>query len=198
MVEVKAKAKPSRSNINAPQKHIHSRMSYLYQAATYLTQTLSNQYEVQTGSTTITQCLAVTNVGDLQEGVAEHGPPNQNANAVIADEKLDIAQELTSIRHSTAVGLPCRLLSHARSISMKSQMRLTSTMKHSICKRCDILLVPGSTSTTRLENRSRGGKKPWADVLVVTCTVCNTAKRFPVGAKRQPKCSERSNRLQHQ
>ncbi len=192
MVEVKAK--PSKSNITAPQKHIHSRISYLYQAATYLTQTLLNQHRVRT---TIKQGPAVTNTGYPKEGVAEYSSPNQNANAVIADEKLVLAQEIASIPHPNTVGLPRRLLSHARSVSMKSQMRLTPTMKHSICKRCDILLVPSSTSTTRLENRSRGGKKPWADVLVVTCTVCGTAKRFPVGAKRQPKCSERSSRLQH-
>ena len=74
---------------------------------------------------------------------------------------------------------------------MKSQIRLSPAIKRSLCKRCDALLVSGSDSTSRLENKSRGGKKPWADVLVVTCNSCGTVKRFPVGAKRQSKRAER-------
>ena len=76
-------------------------------------------------------------------------------------------------------------INHLKAVSLKGQVRLSSKMKHSICRRCDILLVPGFTSTSNLENKSRKGKKPWADVLVVTCTSCGAVKRFPVGAKRQ-------------
>ena len=78
-----------------------------------------------------------------------------------------------------------QLVVHLRAISLKSQIRLSPAVKHTICKRCDILLVPGSTSTSYMENKSRGGGKAWADVLVTTCTGCGTAKRFPVGAKPQ-------------
>lgn len=70
---------------------------------------------------------------------------------------------------------------------MKSQIRLSQDVKHSICKRCSAILIPGSTSSSKVENLSRGGKKPWADVLVIECNVCSAQKRFPVGAKRQPR-----------
>jgi len=40
--------------------------------------------------------------------------------------------------------------------------------------------VPGTTCTHRVENKSKGGKKKWADVLVVECQ-CGMVKRFPVG-----------------
>ncbi|KAI5855894.1 RNAse P Rpr2/Rpp21/SNM1 subunit domain-containing protein [Tricharina praecox] len=71
-------------------------------------------------------------------------------------------------------------LSHARSIAKKSVLRLDSKTKRTICKRCDALLVPDVTCTHRVENQSKGGRKKWADVLVVECQ-CGMVKRFPVG-----------------
>jgi ribonuclease P protein subunit RPR2 len=72
-------------------------------------------------------------------------------------------------------------ISTARTVAKKSVLRLSPSLKRTICKRCDLLLVPGATSTHRVENSSRGGRKPWADVLVVECNACGAVKRFPVG-----------------
>lgn len=58
-------------------------------------------------------------------------------------------------------------------------------MKHSICKYCDSLLIEGETSSSVVENKSKGGQKPWADVLVVKCHTCEGVKRFPAQAPRQ-------------
>jgi ribonuclease P protein subunit RPR2 len=60
-----------------------------------------------------------------------------------------------------------------------------------MCKSCNAVLVPGRTAIQRIENESKGGKKPWADVLVISCNRCGSKKRLPVGAKRQPKKRER-------
>jgi len=35
------------------------------------------------------------------------------------------------------------------------------------------------------ENRSKKGRKPWAEVLVVRCISCGATKRFPVGSRRR-------------
>jgi ribonuclease P protein subunit RPR2 len=56
-----------------------------------------------------------------------------------------------------------------------------------MCKSCNTVLVPGHTVVQTIENPSKGGKKPWADVLVVACLVCGGKKRFPVGAAKQLK-----------
>lgn len=72
-------------------------------------------------------------------------------------------------------------LQNLRAIAKKSVMRLDPSIKRTICKRCDSLLVPGVSSTHRIENPSKGGKKSWADVLVVECNACGAVKRFPVG-----------------
>jgi ribonuclease P protein subunit RPR2 len=64
-------------------------------------------------------------------------------------------------------------------------------LKRTMCKRCNTILVHGSTATQTLDNTSKGGKKPWADVLVLECKLCGGKKRFPVGAKKQEKKSVR-------
>ncbi|OJD35230.1 rnase p rpr2 rpp21 subunit domain-containing protein [Diplodia corticola] len=134
-----------------PNKHLHSRISYLYQAATYLANQSGQRAEQRNGG----------NAGD----------PGQNA---------------------FPPGLPFYYASHLHSVSMKSQIRLSQDVKNSVCKRCNAILIPGNTSSSKIENLSRGAKKPWADVLVVECNVCNAQKRYPVGAKRQPKKSEKA------
>ncbi|CAK7217300.1 hypothetical protein SBRCBS47491_003117 [Sporothrix bragantina] len=84
-------------------------------------------------------------------------------------------------------GMARRLLTQMRSVSRKTNMRVRPVVKHRVCKYCDTLLVEGTTSLSVVENHSRGGCKPWADVLVVTCTTCGRSRRYPVSAPRQPR-----------
>lgn len=91
---------------------------------------------------------------------------------------------------TTPITNPTEILSRVlakdlRSVAMKSQIRLSTVVKHSICKNCHTVLQEGSTCTKEVENRSKGGKKPWADVNLVKCLTCGLASRFPVAAKRQ-------------
>ena len=73
------------------------------------------------------------------------------------------------------------LSSLLKAVSLKSQIRLTPELKHSLCKRCDSPLVPAATNDISITNDSRHGEKPWADVLVVACGFCGVAKRHPIG-----------------
>lgn len=93
-----------------------------------------------------------------------------------------------SINPSITSPLSRFYLSTARTVAQKSVLRLSPSLKQTICRRCDALLIPGTSSTHRVENNSRGGRKSWADVLVVECNACGTVKRFPVGmeAKKRP------------
>ena len=95
---------------------------------------------------------------------------------------------LAALAHSPAA---LQLASHLRAVSLKGQVRLSADIKRSVCKTCNSILITGRTSTHVLENKSHGAKKPWADVLEVECTLCGSKKRFPVGAKRQHRKSER-------
>jgi ribonuclease P protein subunit RPR2 len=80
-----------------------------------------------------------------------------------------------------------RLLMHLRGVSRKSQIRLEPKVKHSICKRCDTLLIPGKTRSNDLVNYSRNCRKDCDDLLEIRCEKCKTIKRFPVGIQRLDK-----------
>ena len=132
-----ARAKSSKGVNSIPHKHIHSRLSFLHQAARYLATSKKGAIS------------APTTVIEAQNG--KH------------------ASETT------------RLLTHLRGVSRKSQVRLTPKVKHTICKRCDCLLIAGQTSTEMIINPSKSCKKPWAELFEVRCNSCGTVKRFPIG-----------------
>jgi ribonuclease P protein subunit RPR2 len=144
-------------------KALYSRVSYLYQAATYLA-TQQQHSRTSTGSS------QTENGKDLNTPDVELERPSGQA--------LQAAS-----RH---------LITDLRTVSLKAQLRMSPAMKHSICKNCDTMLIDGSTCTSEVENRSKGGKKPWADVLVRKCNICGFARRFPVAAERQKRRPLRS------
>jgi ribonuclease P protein subunit RPR2 len=136
-----------------PNKHLHARSTFLYQAATYLT--------LQT---------------------ATHG----DVIAAVAQDKED--GPLETQRHPP---LALELGSDLQQVSRKGQLRLAVDLKRSMCKSCNTVLIPGRTLVQTIENSSKGGKKPWADVLVVACLICGGKKRFPIGATKQLKKAKR-------
>ncbi|KAI1505005.1 Rpr2-domain-containing protein [Biscogniauxia marginata] len=155
---------------SVPNRPLYSRISFLYQAATYL-----GSHDKQYSSTPTTQ-------------------PAGNVTAT-SEEKQH------SLTNRARQSLSRRFLSDLRSTSLKSQIRLSPAMKHTICKFCDNLLIDGETSNVTVENSSKGGKKPWADVLVVNCTTCGWVKRYPVQAtrqKRRPARQQKANEAVNQ
>lgn len=172
-----AKSK-SQKPLCIPQKHLHSRISFLYQAATYLA-------SVQTTVVTPTLAVDVSNPSTSD-------PTTTTVSSVPVGDRGASYPDLptSSIRESA----PSRqLLSHLHAVSRKAQISLSPNMKHSICKRCHTLLVTGSNCHEILENLSRGSKKPWADVMVRRCLTCGTEKRTPTRIKGQAKKRELSS-----
>lgn len=172
-------------------KHLHSRISYLYQAATYLS------FQSTTGGLQKASSGVSSNgpdsgsLGTADEGIQDLLPTDARVN----DNSLATSTELAPSISTKAVssGLALQLGSHLRAVSLKGQVQLSQNVKRSICKCCNTILIPGRTSTTTVENNSRGGKKPWADVLLVECTTCGSKKRFPMGSKWQVRKTERSS-----
>lgn len=103
-----------------------------------------------------------------------------NCNDVNSTSVLD--PEATKIAE---YGVALQLGSHVHAVSRKGQVRLSTDLKRSMCKTCNAALIPGQTSTQTVENASKNGAKPWADVLVVECKLCGSKKRFPIGATAQ-------------
>ena len=160
-------------------KHLRARMSYLFDAASYLrkmNQSVRNGPGNQASSDNV-----LANVSG--NGGSTH----------VRNERSDDGEDGTSARlpatstssFTSKVSADQCLVSQIRSVSNKANVRIELKLKHQMCKRCNTVLAPGITSIESKENRSKGGKKPWATVKVTHCTVCGTSRRFPTGAKRQ-------------
>ncbi|KAF2237880.1 Rpr2-domain-containing protein [Viridothelium virens] len=160
--------------------HLHARVSYLYQAVNYLFPRQSNvpQVAITTGDGHPLHPRNHDKVGE-QDGCSAQIKQLPKADDQTSQGILDKGRD--------GSGLSRHLITHIRATALKAQVRLSHQMKHSLCKHCDTLLVPETTSCCFQENRSKGKKKPWADVHVIECLNCGTQKRFPVGSKRQAK-----------
>jgi ribonuclease P protein subunit RPR2 len=156
-----AKGKASKGAGSVPSKALHSRVSYLYQAAAYLATQQQHSTTIPAGS----------EPQDAQ-------PTAKTENTLQGNSYLDPASR--------------RLISDLKAVSHKIQVRISPAMKHSVCKNCDSMLIDGSTCTNEVENKSKGGKKRWADVLVRRCNTCGFEKRFPIGADRQKRRPQRT------
>ncbi|KAI1163494.1 Rpr2-domain-containing protein [Nemania serpens] len=160
-----AKTKTTKS---VPNRHLYSRLSYLHQAAAFLGSQVGKTRDPKSDPSAPS---SIREEGALSDA-PKYGFPDQL--------RLKLARDL---------------LTDLRATSLKSQIRLSPAIKNTICKFCDTLLIEGETSTSVVENKSKGGKKPWADVLVIKCNTCGGVKRFPVHAPRQKRRPQRAEVL---
>jgi ribonuclease P protein subunit RPR2 len=181
------KGKAQGTSAGISQKHLHSRISYLYQASTFLSSKRVQNPDVQTKS---------------EGGYPEHfdkchqsGKHSLSKSENLLDAHDAVVSGLHSVPETESIKIPNTpmavlsraLLSQMRAVSLKSQTRLSPNIKRSTCKRCDTLLTPGISSSVTVHNGSIRKHKSTADVLVIQCLVCNAQKRIPVGVQRQSK-----------
>ncbi|KAJ4416923.1 hypothetical protein N0V82_006473 [Gnomoniopsis sp. IMI 355080] len=158
-----------------PNRHIYTRISFLYQAAVYLAQPLLP--DPKTASCRLSQ-IASADAGahaDADTKMRHNDDCKQHQTGPICDGQLGIKTQ----------NMSRKLLTDMRAITQKSVIRASPHIKRSICKHCDSLLIDGQSSSSVVENNSKGGKKPWADVLVIKCHTCGREKRFPINAPTQ-------------
>ena len=186
-----------KTKAGVPNKHLHARISYLEQAAKCLA-TAQNSLTETTVATPMddqaTQQKDVSNSGlelTLPASSTLLGERERNAESKDATGHKEPSH--STYRPPSFGGLPLLLSSHLAQVARRSQIRLHPSIKHSICKRCSTPLVDGQTCKEFMENLSKNGRKPQADVLVLECTVCGALKRWPVGAKRQERKTVRKS-----
>lgn len=188
-------------------KHLHARLKYLQQAAIYLAEQSHGLTKAEERSK-LREEQHSNNAWDFELGMFKGVRCRTRKAAAVPMEDRDpmigpghqLQHELDNTVGAEGEGfnrpksgLPLMLGSHMRAVVQKSQVRLQRDVKRSFCKVCNTPLIEGSTSTKEIENSSKGGKKPWADVFVVKCAVCYATKRFPVGAKKQRRKGKRGN-----
>ena len=152
-------------NNGVQNRAIYSRASFLQQAATLLS--LSSTRREASGKPD----------GDSSLPQAQHTIKGSSKISASTDFQLQ--------------GMSRRLATDMRSVSLKTRIRLTPTVKQSVCKFCDSILIEGHSCTSAVENRSRGGRKPWADVLVRKCHTCGRERRYPISEEKQKRKMER-------
>lgn len=162
-------AKP-KGNPGVQNRAIYSRASYLYQAAAYLA------------------CRA--------HQVDAEGPSPDKAALQKGREDKKNAQSSGERQRKQLRNLSRHAISEMRAVTLKTQIRQSQALKRTVCKFCDTLQLEAQTCRSTIENPSKGGLKPWADVLVVRCETCGNVKRFPVSASRQKRKSLRSPKFQ--
>ena len=169
---------------SVPNRHLYSRASYLFQASTFL----------QSKHSLVLQRDAIKTSDSC--GGFQKSPVNQNEDNAVAHPNICIDKGATQpgsgacsdFRNNLSARQQRLFLGHVRTMILKNNnIHLGRELKRTTCKRCDTLLTPGMTCTSRIENFSKDGKKSWADSFTVTCSTCNSVKRFPVGVRRQPK-----------
>jgi ribonuclease P protein subunit RPR2 len=162
-----------KGNAGIQNRHIYSRASYLYQAATYLANCAH-----QPKKTTKTES-------------------SQNETG---KDKLPLAANGDGFTHSkqerkAILNLSHQVISDMRSVSLKAQIRQSPAVKQTVCKYCDAVQIEGKTCHSTVENLSKGGRKPWADILVTRCDTCGNVKRYPISAPRQKRKSLRAPKV---
>ncbi|KAG5973880.1 hypothetical protein E4U55_000202 [Claviceps digitariae] len=146
---------------------IYSRASYLYQAANYL-----------------------SNCVDRVENAPSSTPANSSKPELSGQQQQQ--QQQRRMQRKALENMSRLAMADMKAVSLKAQIRQSQALKRTVCKFCDTLLVEGRSCSSTIENPSRGGCKPWADVLVMKCKTCGNTKRFPVDAPRQKRKSLRS------
>lgn len=142
---------------SVPNRHIYSRASYMYQAAHYLaTAPRTSSNEPSTSH--------------------EHSAAN---------DVQQQQQQQQQMQTKAALNLSRQLISDMKSVTLKTLIRQSPAMKRSVCRFCSTVQIEGETCHSWVQNASKGGSKPWADVLVIRCSTCQNVKRYPVDCPRQ-------------
>lgn len=119
---------------------------------------------------------------------------SENLNSASELEAPDLEKEVLVPSIQKSNPLAREMSSHTIAIIKKTKLRISPDLKRTICKRCSSKLIEGQSSFTRTENKSRDGRKAWAEVVVVTCQFCEMEKRIPLGQKRGRKKDQRSTK----
>ncbi|KAI0823617.1 Rpr2-domain-containing protein [Trametes gibbosa] len=137
------------ANLNGvANRDIIQRINFLYQASTYL----------NTISQTLTSTSADTNIQTTLQ-------PSKGR-----------SKKKQKLRHpKDAAELSRSYVGTMRTVGQKTMVRMDPSMKRTLCKTCDTVLLPGSTVTVRI----RPSLQPNGQSVVHTCLTCQTLRRIP-------------------
>ncbi|KAG8864617.1 hypothetical protein FRB96_005121 [Tulasnella sp. 330] len=142
------------------------RLNFLYQTSVYLAQisgsTSSSELTAPSGST-----LKDPRIKKGKEKSEKKGQPKEKA---ITSNGRESLMEL-SRQHAHAMKV----------IAKKSVLRMDPSVKRTICKKCQTVLIPGVSATVRVKRSASHGH-----ATCYTCMSCQARKVFPSPPTLQP------------
>jgi ribonuclease P protein subunit RPR2 len=109
----------------------------------------------------------------------------------IAKQRLQILFQQATHTYRANPKLAQSYLQSARKIAMAARLRLPTAYRRRICKKCNMLLVPGETSRVRI----RQGREPH---VVATCLNCGNQTRIPLRIEFKGKTGIEQNNEQNE
>jgi len=89
----------------------------------------------------------------------------------IARERIALLFELAGEQSGSHPELSNRYVELARRIAMRQRVRIERRFRRRFCRNCSSFLIPGKNTRVRIHD----GR------VTVTCLVCNTRRRYPLG-----------------
>ncbi|KAG5641266.1 hypothetical protein DXG03_005589 [Asterophora parasitica] len=140
-------------------RDIIQRLNFLYQASVYLS-TLPS----------------APSSSDSTSLLSSNG---SNAHATTDDNKVTkgmkgMKDAKAAKRTVTARDLSRTYIDTMKIVGQKTTVKIDPAVKRTLCKGCNLTLIPGSTASVRVKKSPVHGH-----TMVYTCTACNTSRRIP-------------------
>ncbi|CAB4432901.1 unnamed protein product [Rhizophagus irregularis] len=147
-------------------REIYQRMNFLYQAATLMTTISANITQpspILPTTSTSQQPSLLYSFSDQEQELQQGQSKIIKSNATTNKTNLDNTKNLASLGRF--------YINTMKTIGTKQVLRIDPSIKRTICKRCETILLPGVTSKVRIKSRPEPH-------LQVMCTECNTSKNY--------------------
>jgi len=108
-------------------------------------------------------------------GKSKRGYKIRSAVTAIASDRIDILLRQARDMLARDPRLSKRYVELAQKISMRTKVRIPSSEKRLICKKCGLILIPGRNARVRV--------LPGNPRVVITCLSCGALRRYPFRKK---------------
>ncbi|RKP06558.1 RNAse P Rpr2/Rpp21/SNM1 subunit domain-containing protein [Thamnocephalis sphaerospora] len=169
-----AKGKKDRPARQVQHLEEFQRMNFLYQAAALMTAATADQHE-QNDSALATPATTAPRRRTPRCKPRAVKKATRNAQRGTADPT-----------RPPLAGLGCFYVSTLKTVARRNVLRLDPSMKRTLCRRCDALLLPGVSATVRFED----GANP---AVTTRCQLCHAKRRLPTHPAKQLFCERPEN-----
>ncbi|KAH8107874.1 Rpr2-domain-containing protein [Cristinia sonorae] len=156
-------------------RDILQRMNFLYQASAFLNTIVDPPAVPEPPSPPVVSSIAST-------------PVQQERQLKIQRKRVERLKK----RHPpTCAALSRSYINSMKIIGQKTNVKLDPAVKRTICKSCNVVLMPGATATVRVKSSSTHG-----NMMLYTCMSCKQIRRIPAPPTLHPQVEDPDSAVQ--